>query len=488
MSQQERHPLDERFRQVLEHAEVAPPPAVWQAVKQARDGGRRRAGWWRWFFPALAVLLLTGLSATYFALRSPKVVEEQAVQVTMAQEAAPEHQPLATSGNRAVAGTVASRQEAENTATSIEPQLTDPGAIVPKSTQPTRSSATVQTSGVSGGMPVAAEQHHGGARPEPLQGSPSTSMLIASVASPSAEEPKEIAPVSTHDVAEGGTLDQRRDDAMDLDGLLIRVPAYPQGAGLMPNAVPEPAPYLLPHGEWWVAPVVGVHAVRDRWRGSDDRLVDALGNATGTNTSFAFGLAAGRQWRSGFGLSTGLMNERMESQLYHRDRRVQMEQEITTYLVTLNTQVFVSDVDTTTTVITEDRSSSGSQRRTAWRVPVDVHKRWSMGRLQLGLRGGFALEWTTAQGATLVATDTEGGLVAADPGAAEFRARNPMALLGTVGAEVGWMLNERWTLWVDPVYMSGVSALSRPSTAYTLPQRWGIQFGLAHHFIPSRSR
>jgi hypothetical protein len=488
MSQQERHPLDERFRQVLEHAEVAPPPAVWQAVKQARDGGRRRAGWWRWYFPALAVLLLTGLSATYFALRSPKVLEEQAIQVTMAKEAAPEHQPLATSGNRALVGTVASHEEAEYTATSNEPQLSDPGAIVPKSTKPTQPSANPKGSDVTGGMAVAAEQHHGGARPDPLQGSPSTSMLISSAASPSTEELKAIAPVSTHDVAEGGTLDQRRDDAMDLDRLLIRVPAYPQGAGLMPNAVPEPAPYLLPHGEWWVAPVVGVYAVRDRWRGDDQNLVQALENATGTTTAWGFGLAAGRQWRSGFGLSTGLLTEHSESQLYHRDTRVQVEEEISTFLVTLNTEVFVSDVDTITTVTTEDRSSSGLQRRTAWRVPVDVHKRWSMGRLQLGLHGGLALEWTTAQGATLVAADTEGGLVAADPGAAEFRARNPMALLGTVGAEVGWMLNERWTLWVDPVYMTGVSALSRPSAAYTLPQRWGIQFGLAHHFIPSRSR
>jgi hypothetical protein len=488
MSHQEQHPLDERFRQVLQHAEVTPPPAVWEAVKRARDGGRRKAGWWRWSFPALAVLLFTGLTATYFAMRTPSTVEEQAEGLATDHGTSQEQLLIADADMQegSTAAVISVADERSPTTTDRTEAKKGPDAYSttkPASAKSTSPAPKDYERPAYGGTQAYAAGDRGSS-------SASSGPLTANVAfDPTVPNPTE-SPAADDLLAktEPAVILVPADDR-GVDRLLVRVPGlqYTTPAAL-PNSAPKPAAYLLPHGEWWLAPVVGVYSVHDQWRGDDQNLVQALDQATGTTTAWAFGLAAGRQWRSGFGLSTGLFTERSESQLYHSDTRVQVEQEITTYLVTLNTQVFVSDADTITTVITDDRSSSGVQSRTAWRVPVDLHKRWSLGRWQLGLHGGFALEWTTAEGATLIAADAEGGLVAADPGAAELRARYPTALLGSVGAELGWMLNERWTLWVDPVYMGGLSALSPTSDAYTLPQRWGLQFGLAHHFLPSRSK
>ena len=488
MSHQEQHPLDERFRQVLQHAEAAPPPAVWEAVKQAQEGGKRRAAWWRWSLPALAILLLTGVTATYFALRSPGTAEERARQAATSQEAVHAHLLLADTDTQAAPTATGFSMAAEFSSTKDERAAVLIAPDVVHATKPAKAMSTPPAlSEIGGAVPGEVQVQGAGevGSAAAVRGSTTKNEDLVSTVLSTTADPF----VDDLETTKGAAETPVPITDMGVDRLLIRAPRFPFAVhGTLPNSVPKPAPYLLPHGEWWLAPVVGVYSVRDRWRGEDRSLVQALEQATGTTTAWAFGLAAGRQWRSGFGLSTGLLTERTESQLYHRDTRVQVEQEITTYLVTLNTQVFISDADTVTIVTADDRSSSGLQRRTAWRVPLDLHKRWSIGRLQVGLHGGLALEWTTVQGASLVAADAEGGLVAADPGAAEFRARNPTALLGNVGAELGWMLNERWTLWVDPVYMSGVSALARTSVAYTLPQRWGIQFGLAHHFIPSRSK
>ena len=63
--------MDERFRQLLEGAEVSPSARVWESVEEAITQERRRRPVFWWIFPSILFTVLLGISASvwfYFYL------------------------------------------------------------------------------------------------------------------------------------------------------------------------------------------------------------------------------------------------------------------------------------------------------------------------------------------------------------------------------------------------------------------------------------
>lgn len=472
MSQHEIHPLDERFRTVLGQAERTPPPAVWAAVQAERKG--RRAGWiWRgWVLLAGLVLLFGGVSAYHLisgrnARKSGNTTlasSRPAPIPGMDNGVAPERHTLSSDplGSRAMreGATSGGWMAPTNERTAMERY---------RDTSPPQKHDTNVDTGpqdlLDGARSTTEVQERHTAPPQggnaqevvALTGDPEATPLVA----PGAEEGPQRSVV----------------DATWLH------PLSPNSAGPANKQpywrqLPEHR-YVIRNGNWWLGATLGAYTLQDEWRGTDERLVEALNNSDAPIGTWALGLELGRQWNSGWSIRGGLHLERSEQQLSHQDRRVFVEQEITTYYVTLNTQIFLSNVDTVTTVTTEDRSTSGNVQRSMLRVPLEIGHQWGLGRWTIGLQGGFAMEWTRAQGSSLMMIDGEGSLASLPAAPSLLRSRYPTQLLGVAGLRGGYLINEHWLLWAGPNYMNALLALGTEPIAYASQQRWGLLFGIS---------
>jgi hypothetical protein len=228
---------------------------------------------------------------------------------------------------------------------------------------------------------------------------------------------------------------------------------------------------------------IGFNDVRLLWTGDDERLANALDDSEAVHSTVSPGVAFGRTWLSGWGLSTGVFLERSERYFEHTERSSTVETALLTYIVTLNTQVFVSNVDTVESVSTTERHTSGVNRRTALRIPFEASWQRRARRWSYGLRAGAAVEFTRAEHAlSLDLQGQDGRLVATDLSGEAIDGRYPTALLLTAGLEVGYLFHERWSLHAGPAYMRGVTPLEDTAPVHALPERLGLQFGLVHHF------
>lgn len=249
-----------------------------------------------------------------------------------------------------------------------------------------------------------------------------------------------------------------------------------------PHAASLATPYVLPKAEWWIG--VRATALNEQvtWQGDQERLVNALNAAEPATTNWAFGLMGGRTWRSGFQIGAGVLYERSERAFSAIDRQVTVDQEVNTYYVTLNSEVFVSQVDTITTVTTMEQAVSTSQERSLLRIPVEVGWAFDLWRFQFVPKVGLALDLHLQREGTMLNIEgADGRLVAAQPSEADLRQRQPDVLLLTAGVDVGFALNEHWSMNLGPQMMWTAAALTRSTDQpQGLPQRAGIGFGLTY--------
>lgn len=249
-----------------------------------------------------------------------------------------------------------------------------------------------------------------------------------------------------------------------------------------PRANSGVTPYVLPKAEWWIG--VRASALNEHltWQGDPERLVSALNDAEPNTMNWAIGLLGGRTWRSGFQVGTGLLYERSERAFSAIDRQVTVDQEVNTYYVTLNSEVFVSEVDTITTVTTTEQAVSTSQERSLLRIPLEVGWAFDVWRFQLVPKAGLALDLHLKRDGTVLNIEgSDGRLVAAQASDAVLRQRQPDLLLVTAGVELGMALNEHWSMNIGPQMMWTAAALTRSTDQpQGLPKRAGIGFGLTY--------
>src|SRR5690606_6324754 len=105
--------------------------------------------------------------------------------------------------------------------------------------------------------------------------------------------------------------------------------------------------------------------------GDDEELVKALQKTEARTSTFAPGLMLERKWHSGWGFGAGIFHERSEQQFQFVDKRTLVTEEVITWLVTLDSEVFISDQDTLRSYTTTEKTYSGSNRRSITRIPVE---------------------------------------------------------------------------------------------------------------------
>jgi hypothetical protein len=457
MPMRDEHPIDAHFREALAGAEVTPPPAVWAGIREARRSRRLLPPWFR--LNGFLLVLLPGAALTTYLLW-----------------------PAQTPGT--AAGTV-------NTGGAGAATATTPTVPVQETTSeaapwPDARLSVEDTSPPAGGT----------AR----SGQSSTPAAGRAVAPTAATAP----PLTTGSITvDPGTAPSHNLQAALVDpagkpdmgftertaGLEFLRVLHPSGtsgaAGL--KEVPQPPVFVLPAAEWRLSALVGSSDGRQRWHGLDRELTAALDRAEARTATLNLGLSLERHWMSGWGVGAGIQLERSSRDFHFVDRRTTVQQEVITWLVTLDSQVFVSSSDTIDHVTTTENSIHGINRRSVVRIPVEGHFHRGKGRLQWGLRGGLALELDLRrEGPGLTLDRQEGRLTAVQLSSTTLRQRHPHMVLGMVGADLGYQLAEHWSIWATPNYMLPLTPLGPRGEAWATTNRLGLQLRLSHHFTCTR--
>ena len=458
----EEHPIDQHFRNALLSAEVQPPPSVWDGVK---NGRRRRRGllfWSRRRGLTIATLFVALGAGAYWAIRdtpdtpnmfsnahvdrnaeTPNLFPESREEPVV-KPADTDPQPVSSTGLSAVAFTNMADGTREKVVLSAKART-----VNGETTTPANPRTPFPPAGKDDVVPVLPGREE--------------ALPFTTLPEPSLSTPLLDAGIVSH---------------------LKPIPAHwnPSEPELTPVAKAT-AVYVLPASEWWVAAQVGWYDVRRQWSGTNATLEGAL-NASETWTStIGVGALVGRTWRSGFGFSAGAEHERSEQAFRYVDRWTSVDQEITTNVVTLDTQVFVSQGDTITRTTLDERIAEGMDRRSVLRVPLDAHWRSSWRRWSYGLAVGMAAEITrTSSNMILVQDGPDGRIASAQPRSAELRERYPTVFLGTISADLGYLLHERWTLWASPVYMHSLGVIGSRSEVFAEPERLGLRLRLGYTF------
>jgi hypothetical protein len=452
---QESPMIDKLFRHALEHAEATPPTDLFGRVMEARATKRRRRTlvWWR--RPALLTLVLAGGAAASLLWFWPRGSEDLTAEVATT---------TSTTSSTPSASDLSGRNSTQTRPHGASP----PGKAAPAPTTQALPATPTRDPGSNSSTSLGAP----GPRTGPTERYNSSKPYFAPIASPSSATPRP------------------EDGPMQPIGLsrepheLLAIRRVPDGdmVASAPRNSTIATPYVLPKGEWWIGARATALNEHVTWQGDQERLVNALNAAEPTTTNWGFGLTGGRSWMSGLQVGMGVLYERSERAFSATDRQVTVDQELNTYYVTLNSEVFVSQVDTITTVSTTERSVSASQERALLRIPVEVGWAFDLWRLQLVPRAGLALDLHLQRDGTFLNIEgSDGRLVAAQPNDAVLRERQPDVLLVTAGVDIAFALNEHWSMNLGPQMMWTAVALNRSTDQpQGLPQRAGIGFGLTY--------
>lgn len=459
----EEHPIDQRFRDALLSAEAQPPPSVWEGVK---NGRRRRRGfvfWSRRRGLAIATLFVALGAGAYWATREMRDVPNTFVDT---------HNTRHT-GLKTTSSTASEKAVVEGVGTTPAPTLS---SDVP-TTLAKRTPGSAQENVVRG---TTAKAHKDG-----------TSRSSNPITVPGLGEKAEGYSVVIHTEMNPGGVSPAAEpnysapgpDAVTLVHLAPLSSNWLSSAPALTPVAKAPSVYVLPSADWWVAGQVGLYDVRRQWSGANAALTDALNGSEAWTSTIAVGALVGRTWRSGFGLSTGVEHERSEQLFRYVDRWTRVDQEITTSIVTLDTQVFVSNADTITTMTLDERLAEGIDRRSVFRIPFEGHWCGSWRRWNYGLGLGVAAELTKATSSrVLVQDELDGHITSALPQGNQLRDRYPTVFLGVISADLGYLLHEHWTLWASPAYMHSLAAIGSNADVFAQPERLGLRLRLSYSF------
>lgn len=471
---QERHPIDDRFRRVLANAEAEPPASVWAGIAAAQDK-RRRGGAWYWGRYAGLALVSTALLGGMIHYATNDTGNDRPtdgmVNRTVTQ-AEPGASGMAREKKQVVGEEHISAEQPGPVNLENATAVVDHAGVAPTAASTARIMAKAEI-GTTGTTDRSNHRNKGKRLTDAMGGHSVT-----------AGEPIHAAVPSGPEGAVGLALEEGRTDREQVGHLST---VFRREIILEPMRVDRPVNYVLPRGEWWLGAQWSTYSSRSTWKGRDELLAAALDQSEGTVGTTAWGLLGGRQWRSGFGLSSGIIVDRLERTFSHVDAQSTTTEEISSYFVTLNDQVFVSNVDTIRTTTVDEEFTEGIDRRTMVRIPVLGHWTVDLRRWTLGVRAGMALELTRAEaGPGLLRV--ENGTVGAGQLNANVRSdRYPDMVLALAGIDLGYRLHERWSVQAGYAGMQGVAALSEQGPVQAYPVRHGAELRLIFH-LPSHTR
>lgn len=501
----EQHSLDDLFARALRHAEAVPSEAVWEGILQERDWAhltllriRRRWGW-------LSLILLLCGTAGYLGITytGEKRAEVRGTSSTNSNTIVPNSSmgaPSPVGANASLNSATTENPERTSSATTNTPMSyslsTDwqptVGASVPEDeAAKTGNGLTRRTQGRStkalaiSNLAVTAETEQPfnptavqvalavseGPTTGPISGEPTADIMKTL--------PK-VAP--THD-----RKDQSGTPGMEPGrvGLLAILPTKWEQELLTtdPRGTSSPT-FMGPRQAWWMAVSIGQYRETRTWHGGDAMLVNALHSTETPHRTTNFGVIVGLEGRKGWGFATGIEYGAAHYDFQHFDQFRSTQDSLVTHVITFNTLVLDSYVDTVSTFTEVRRTVAAVNHYTTIRVPLEGswHKAWR--RWHLGLRGGVAVEFNTMRsGVTLMSAD--GGTRSVDVSTTEKRTATLVS--GGLALDVGYALTERLGLWASPGYAAGLFSLSpTDGSPYAMPERFGVRVRLAYTLRPGR--
>jgi len=479
MSKREQHPIDTLFAGTLAQAEATPPPGAFERLMQAREASRRkRVFFWRM---RLGLLILLAGAASAGILWTTRTTEQKTLDPMTAQNA---HE------NGDTVEKTSTPPPAPNTGPDKAAQSVAVGVIQPnKVAQSIDLPAAMSTGSHTSNDPAAKGTQRPGDSPNT---EPTGAKKFNSAEDPGTTAVAVGTPPAGMDLtpsAEDRTpVAMEVVDAFTVDRLVVRYPELSDSTG---TAAPVHAlvgqRYMLAPAHWWLGFRVGTYTGKDHWQGGDQRLAAALNAAEGQAMMWSAGLAVGREWRSGFGISAIGLYDHVDRPFRYVDRRTTVEEEVSTFVVTLNEQVFQTNADTITTVILDERINEGTHTQAGWRGGLDAYWHGTWRRWSAGPRIGLLIQQATVrEGLTLDLDGTDGRVISRKLTPADRQARWPTSMLFSAALDLRYALHERWSILVAPHYMVGTGLLNTGAVLTALPEQGGLQFGLTHHFNSRR--
>ncbi len=501
----EQHPLDDLFARTLRDAEAAPSDAVWEGIVQERGWAhltllrlRRR---WVW----LALLLLLGGTAGY--LGSTSSSEKHAAVPRTDSSTSVAVVPNASLAGASIVVANASFNEPEPVSTESSSATVTTGPLPASST--TASQPMDDASVAEHRSPETSPDHRVSGQGHSLMKPPTSISAVTSEADETLTATVDQIGLSVSDEPTTGptsgtltaelpnsrsawaeTFDRKgRGDAPGLEisriGLLPTRSPRPDRALLqaVPQNMPLPS-FIGPRQAWWVAVTVGQYRETRNWHGGDAQLVTALQDTETPHRTTSFGVLAGLEGRKGWSFATGIEYGAARYDFQHFDQFRSTRDSLVTHVITFNTVVLDSYVDTVSTSTEVRRTVAAVNRYTTVRVPLEGgwHRAWR--RWHVGLRGSVAVEFNTMRsGVTLMNSD--GGTRSVDVSSTDKQ--KATLLSGGLAMDVGYALTERLGLWASPGYAAGLFSLSpTDGSPYAMPERLGIRVRLAYTLRPGR--
>jgi len=216
------------------------------------------------------------------------------------------------------------------------------------------------------------------------------------------------------------------------------------------------------------------------WRGADAQLVQALQGTETDHHALHVGLLVGVRAKGGWGLATGLEYGAARYDFRHLDRFRSVRDSVVTNVVTFNAVVVGSFTDTVTTSTEVRQAVAAVNHHTVLRVPLEASWTNPWRRWHWGVRGGLALEFNAMRAGATLMSGPEGTRTV---DISTMDSRTVVLVSGSVGADLGYALNERTILWLSPGYTSGLFSLTpTDEKPFAVPERTGLRFGLSYTF------
>lgn len=455
------HPIDEFFRQRLKDAGAEPPAELGRSILAHVQARKRRGLLWRKRILALLLLLIGGASGVLWMLRDPG-------------QSAPA--PIANSdsaGEAAPSGESNRPNVSHESGSLIESAVESPAPAPKNTTEMLTERVAVPLQG-SLVRPADSPVHEG---PSP------TLPTTREVAIGSEDSAPESAPP-------GSAQPSIKPEAESAETGIARELLHPMEPTLAAAALPALDPWgprvvrsERLRGQWWAALTGSAQASRYQWQSDHANLERALQGSGRYQGGWAIGALAGRSWPSGLSVGVGIEADRLDQSFRHVDRRTEEHTETVTHVVSLNTQVFTSTVETVTTPVVRESLAEGADRRVRLRVPVELAWTLQRGHWCFGARLGAVGEHATVRSSSSLALDHSDGLVhSRSLSQSELRSRYPLSLSGLAGFDIGFSVSDRARIMATPFASRSLATFGPGSDAQAHPERFGLRLMLQHRF------
>ncbi len=461
----DKNPIDDLFKEALYSASVEPPAHLAEVVLGAARRKRRAGLWYQRRSVWILLFVLLGTGAAYEALHLYTKRSSRAGHSISGSQAPSKAgrtiTPSATPDNTEPESATTAEMEVDQDAGAKQRSMASSvSRVLPMDVPPSERTVPLDGRGTSQDQGTGSVKGEADARSEDLYGA-----LLAP---------------DNGSSYEGDFIGESMEASTSLLLPLVHEWNTPPNATLLPG---RPVDHRTAGSELWVGINAAPYASHYLWSGGAGELNEAMNKAEAWTSTIGVGAMLGRTWRSGGELAIGLEHERSEQAYYHRATVIEQERSVETQMVVLNSTVYYSNTDTVITERPTQRVSEGRDQRATWRIPIEGAWRTAVGRFVFGARAGIAAEFTRAVSASSLTFDEmQGSIISASLDRSSIARRYPVNAVGIVGAELGFVLHEHWTVCATPLYMRGLFNISEGGALRASPERTGIRFQLRYTF------